>query len=92
MIFRISGGKWKKGVSESQLASQLRPMVGCLEKLNDPDEMRVILKDKANSYFMGQVPREPADDVDSRLAAKEWKRREELILETLKAAESVAKK
>jgi hypothetical protein len=63
-----------------------------LEKLDNPAEMKAILKEKANSYFMGQVPREPDDEVDGRLAAKEWKRREELMLVTVKAAGSAAKK
>lgn len=75
-----------------RLQIELATIEPYLEKLDSPDEMKAILKEKANSYFMGQVPREPDDDVDSRLAAKEWKRREELILETLKAAGSVAKK
>lgn len=75
-----------------RLQIELATIEPYLEKLDSPDEMKAILKEKANSYFMGQVPREPDNDVDSRLAAKEWKRREELILETLKAAGSVAKK
>ena len=75
-----------------RLQIELATIEPYLEKLDSPEEMKAILKEKANSYFMGQVPREPDDDVDGRLAAKEWKRREELMLETVKAAGSVAKK
>lgn len=75
-----------------RLQIELATIEPYLEKLDSPEEMKAILKEKANSYFMGQVPREPDDDVDGRLAAKEWKRREELMLETVKAVGTAAKK
>lgn len=67
-----------------RLQIELATIEPYLEKLNNPEEMRAILKDKANSYFMGQVPREPDDDVEARLSGKEWKRREEQFMEMVK--------
>jgi hypothetical protein len=51
-----------------------------------------ILKDKANSYFMGQVPREPDDDMEARISGKEWKRREEQFMEMVKTFGAAIKK
>ena len=75
-----------------RLQIELATIEPYLEKLNNPEEMRVILKDKANSYFMGQVPREPDDDMEARISGKEWKRREEQFMEMVKTLGSVLKK
>lgn len=68
-----------------RLQIELATLEPYLEKLNNPDEMKAILKEKANSYFMGQVPREPDDDIEARMSTKELKRREDQLMETIKA-------
>lgn len=75
-----------------RLQIELATIEPYLEKLHSPEEMRVILKDKANSYFMGQVPREPDDDVEARLTAKEWKRKEDQFMEMVKTLGAIIKK
>ena len=67
-----------------RLQIELATLEPYLEKIGDPMEMKAIIKEKANSYFMGQVPREPDDDVESRITGKEWKRREEQFMEMVK--------
>ena len=74
-----------------RLQIELATIEPYLEKLNNPVEMQAILKSKADSYFMGQVPREPDDDVEGRLTAKEWKRREAQFMEMVKTLGAVLK-
>ena len=68
-----------------RLQIELATIEPYLEKLNDDPAMREILKRKADSYFMGQLQNEPNDDVDGALAAKEIRRREDQVMELLKA-------
>jgi hypothetical protein len=75
-----------------RLQIELATIEPYLEKLDNPDEMKAILKEKANSYFMGQVPREPDDDMEARISGKEWKRREEQFMEMVKTLGSAFKK
>ena len=74
-----------------RLHIELATLEPYLEKLNDEPTMREILKVKANSYFMGQLPIEPDDDKDATISGKEWQRREDQIMEIIKAT-SAAKK
>ena len=75
-----------------RLQIELATIEPYLEKLNSPQEMQEILKEKANSYFMGQVPREPDDDMEARISGKEWKRREDQFMEMVKTLGSAFKK
>ena len=68
-----------------RLQIELATIEPYLEKLNDDPAMRQILKEKANSYFMGQLQKEPVDHVDSESESKESKRREDQLMELLKA-------
>jgi hypothetical protein len=68
-----------------RLQIELATIEPYLEKLNSDSEMREILKKKAESYFIGQVHKEPNDDVDAQLTAKELRRREDQLMEILKS-------
>lgn len=75
-----------------RLQIELATIEPYLEKLHDDPTMREILKEKANSYFMGQTLKEPNDDVDATLASKDLKKFEERVMDLLKAALSAAVK
>ena len=68
-----------------RLQIELATIEPYLEKINDDPAMREILKKKADSYFMGQLQNEPNDDVENTLATKELRRREDQVMDLLKA-------
>jgi hypothetical protein len=68
-----------------RLQIELATLEPYLEKLHDGEEMRKILKEKAATYFVGQVHQEPDDDMDGQIAAKELRRREDQVMDLLKA-------
>lgn len=75
-----------------RLQIELATIEPYLEKLHSPTEMQKILTEKANSYFMGQLQNEPNDDKEGVLAAKELRRREDQVVDILKALASSIKK
>jgi hypothetical protein len=75
-----------------RLQIELATIEPYLEKLNDDPGMREILKKKADSYFMGQLQKEPNDDVEGALATKELRRREDQVMEILKAFAAAVRK
>lgn len=75
-----------------RLQIELATIEPYLEKLNNPTEMQKILTEKANSYFMGQLQNEPVDDSEGVLASKELRRREDQVVDILKALASSIKK
>jgi hypothetical protein len=68
-----------------RLQIELATIEPYLEKIKDDPAMREILKKKADSYFMGQLQNEPNDDVENTLATKELRRREDQVMDLLKA-------
>lgn len=75
-----------------RLQIELATIEPYLEKLDNPEEMKAILKEKAKSYFMGQVPREPDDDIEALIKVKEMRRREEQFMEIVKSFAANIKK
>lgn len=76
-----------------RLQIELATIEPYLEKLNDDPAMREILKQKADSYFMGQNHREPNDDLDGAKSAREMRRFEDRMMELMKTAiTSIAKR
>jgi hypothetical protein len=75
-----------------RLQIELATIEPYLEKLNDDPAMREILKKKADSYFMGQLQNEPNDDVENSLATKELRRREDQVMDLLKAIVAAVKR
>ncbi len=71
-----------------RLQIELATIEPFLEKLNDDAAMQAILKEKANSYFMGQLSKEPTDDSESIANARELRRRENQVMELLKTIAS----
>ncbi|MEY4568771.1 MAG: hypothetical protein RLZZ398_210 [Verrucomicrobiota bacterium] len=69
-----------------RLQIELATIEPYLEKLNDDPAMREILKQKADSYFMGQNHREPDDDLDGSKSSREQRRFEDRMMELMKTA------
>jgi len=75
-----------------RLQIELATIEPYLEKLNDDPAMLEILKQKADSYFMGQNHREPDDDVEGAKSSREMRRTEERVMDLLKTALTAAVK
>lgn len=75
-----------------RLQIELATIEPYLEKIKDDPTMREILKKKADSYFMGQLHNEPNDDVENTLATKELRRREDQVMDLLKAIVAAVKR
>lgn len=82
---RESAKHREAGNRNRRLQIELATIEPYLEKIHDDAQMRAILKEKANSYFLGQTVSEPSDESEEGISPKELRRREDQLMEIIKA-------